>query len=179
MTQAASFDCIPTVPKLQTKRILCSVCNYPGPSDAVPLLIFRWSGKPLHNAGVPSGASIELHSNLALEGGLGLPDSDHLTYKAGFCQLQLCPAPAVHTSARPGLLHCMLWMIQGSLCYWCCLEKGLAPPADHASDYGRTQLYTGFPGSSEWDTTGILAALMRGDSSSSPSPTLFPSNGMY
>ena len=98
------------------------------------------------------------------------------TGEAGFCQLQLCPALAHHTTAHPCLLHCMLWMIQGSPRHWSCLKTGLA---DHDSGRGWRRLYTGFPGSSEWETTGILAALMRGDSSSSPSPTLFPSSGMY
>ena len=40
MTQAAKSDCIPIVPILRTKRILCSVCSYPRPSDAVPLQSF-------------------------------------------------------------------------------------------------------------------------------------------
>ena len=127
----------------------------------------------------PFGASIKLHSDSALQGGLCLPNSDHLTPEAGFCQLQLCPALAHHTTAHPWLLHCMLWMIQKSPCRWSCLKMGLAPLADQSSGQGQMQLYTGFPGSSEWDTKGILAALMRGDSSSSPSPTLFPSSGMY
>ena len=105
MTEAAKFECIPTVPKLQVKCILCSSCSFPAPSDAVPLLQMidhLISGQPLYNAGMPFGALLSCAQNAG--GGCGPSEKHPLTTKPGLCQLQLSPAPANHTIAH----HCLL-----------------------------------------------------------------------